>query len=67
MGRRMKPGQLVLFTNHEAGGGFAPAPESMGLIISIHPAETCPRVADVLLFDGTVITEWEDELEVIHD
>lgn len=62
----MKVGQLVKYVDYDAGGGFAPAPENMGLIVSIHPAETCPRAAEVLLFDGTVITEWEDELEVFN-
>ena len=61
----MKPGSLVKITDYDAGGGFAPAPVSIGLVVSIVTTETCPNAIDVLLFDGTIICEWEDELEVI--
>jgi len=62
----MKPGSLVKVIDYDAGGGFAPSPESIGLVISIVTAETCPNAIDVLLFDGTIVCEWEDELEVIN-
>lgn len=62
----MKPGNLVRVIDYDAGGSFAPAPESIGLVVSIVTGETCPNAIDVLLFDGTVVCEWEDELEVIN-
>jgi len=65
MGNRVKAGSLVKMIDYDAGGGFAPAPENIGLVISIVTTETCPNAIDVLLFDGTIICEWEDELEVI--
>ena len=61
----MKVGQLVRFVDHDAGGGFAPSPVFMGMVIRIKDHEQVPPAVEVLLFDGTLITEWQDELEVI--
>ena len=61
----MRTGSLVKVIDYDAGGAFAPAPVSLGLVISIADTETCPNAIEILLFDGTIICEWEDELEVI--
>ena len=60
----MKIGQLVRFYDHEASGGFAPSPELMGMIISMSNI-TEPSQIEVLCFDGTIVHQWSDELEVI--
>ena len=60
----MKVGQLVKYVDHDAGGGFAPPPEMMGMVIKIKNSDEVPPAVEVLLFDGTMITEWSDELEV---
>jgi hypothetical protein len=66
MGNRVKPGNLVKVIDPDPSRRIAPAPESIGLVVSIATGETCPNAVDVLLFDGTIICEWEDELEVIN-
>ena len=62
----MKPGQLVIFVDHNAGGGFAPPPEYMGMVIKVKNHDEVPPAVEVLLFDGTMVTEWQDELEVFN-
>ena len=62
----MKPGQLVVFIDHDAGGGFAPPPEQIGMVVKVKDHKEVPPAIEVLLFDGTLVTEWQDELEVLN-
>lgn len=63
----MRPGQLVRVIDYDAGGGFAPSPESIGIIVAIVHGHTCPNAVDVLLPDGTLLCQWEDDLEPLSE
>ena len=62
----MKVGQLVKFVDHDAGAGFAQPPVLMGMIVNIKDQEQIPPAVEILLFGGTLVTEWQDELEAIQ-
>ena len=62
----MKIGQLVKFVDYDAGGGFAPSPVILGLIISVENSITSPSNWVVLTSDGNICYQWGDELEVIQ-
>ena len=61
----MEVGDLVKVIDYDAGGGFAPSPEYIGIIVSIAMAQTCPNAVDIMLSSGVILHQWEDELEVI--
>ena len=61
----MKIGQLVKFVDHDAGGGFAPAPEAFGIIIALYNY-TAPPEVEILCTSGEIMFQYGDELEVIQ-
>ena len=62
----MKIGQLVKFVDHDAGGGFAPSPAVIGVIVSVENPATLPSNWVVLTSSGDICYQWGDELEVIQ-
>ena len=61
----MKIGQLVEFVDHDAGGGFAPAPVGIGIVIALYN-HTSPPEVEILCTDGEIRFQYGDELEVIQ-
>ncbi len=61
----MKIGQLVKFVDHDAGGGFAPSPEAIGIIIAMYNYTSPPEV-EILRDSGEIMFQYGDELEVIQ-
>lgn len=62
----MKPGQLVRFVDYLSGGGFAPPEESIGIVISVKSDDVIPPALEVLLCNGSLVIEWQDEFEVLN-
>ena len=61
----MKIGQLIKYIDHDAGGGFAPSPEGIGVIIALYNY-TCPPEVEILCANGEIMFQYGDELEVIQ-
>ena len=61
----MKVGQLVEFVDHDLGGGFAPSPIVLGLIIAMYN-HTSPPEVEILCTNGEIRFQYGDELEVIQ-
>ena len=62
---KVRIGQLVKFADHDAGGGFAPSPEKVGIIIDLYDYTSPPEV-EILCASGEIIFQYGDELELIQ-